>query len=139
MEHLETKIGEYAVILNDNNEFLILQFWENHNNKWHFPGGRLNEGDQSIEALKREVKEETGLDFNAHFLDYFDEILPQHGVHNVVLVFWGAATGAFKANTAEVSEMDWFPLSSAIDQVLAFIHNTLLESYASSKTKQMNS
>lgn len=60
-QHLETKIAEYAIILNSNNEFLMLQFWDNHNNTWHFPGGRLNVGDESIEALRREVTEETNL------------------------------------------------------------------------------
>ena len=83
MEHLETKIGEYAVILNDNNEFLLLQFWENHSNKWHFPGGRLEHNDESVEGLKREVKEETNLDIfdiKPFFTKVFDKKSPKYGV-----------------------------------------------------------
>jgi 8-oxo-dGTP diphosphatase len=83
MPHLETKIGEYAIILNSKKEFLLLQFWDNHNNTWHFPGGRLEVGDQSIEALKREVKEETDLDIDnikPFFTKVFDTKSPKYGV-----------------------------------------------------------
>ncbi len=83
MKHLEIKVAEYAIILNSKNEFLMLQFWDNHNSKWHFPGGRLNIGDQSVEALKREVKEETSLeifDVKPHFTKVFDAKSPKYGV-----------------------------------------------------------
>ena len=33
-----------------------------HSNAWHFPGGRLNEGEKAMEGLIREVKEETNLE-----------------------------------------------------------------------------
>ena len=29
---------------------------------WEFPGGRVNDGEQAVEALKRELKERLGLD-----------------------------------------------------------------------------
>jgi len=62
--HLQTKIGEYAIIFNSKKQFLLLQFGKNHNYTWHFPGGRLNHGEQSVEALYREVKEETNLEIH---------------------------------------------------------------------------
>lgn len=58
---MKTKIGEYAIILNSKNEFLMLQFKEPINT-WHFAGGRLDEGEEAIEGLMREVKEETNLE-----------------------------------------------------------------------------
>lgn len=61
MPHMKTKIGEYAIILNSNNEFLMLQF-KNLMNSWHFPGGRLDEGEEAVEGLIREIKEETNLE-----------------------------------------------------------------------------
>lgn len=83
MWHLITKVAEYAVIVNTSNEFLLLQFWGNHNHTWHFPGGRLNKGDQSIDGLLREIKEETNLevyDISPFFTKIFDEKSPKYGV-----------------------------------------------------------
>lgn len=56
--HLTTNIGEYAIILNEKNEFLMLQ-WPT--GEWHFPGGRVDEGEDAVEGLHREIFEETGL------------------------------------------------------------------------------
>ena len=83
MEHLQTKVAEYAIILNAKGEFLMLQFLENHKNTWHFPGGRLNVGDQSIEALKREVKEETNIEIyniTPIFTKVYDQKSPKYAV-----------------------------------------------------------
>ena len=61
MAHMKTKIGEYAIILNSKNEFLMLQI-NDPVNSWHFAGGRLDDGEEAIEGLIREVKEEINLD-----------------------------------------------------------------------------
>ena len=56
---------------------------ENHKNTCHFPGGGLNIGDQSIEALKREVKEETNVDITdikPFFTKVYDKKSPKYAV-----------------------------------------------------------
>ena len=58
MVHIVTKVAEYAIITNDENEFRMVQWGSGFNYTWHFPGGRLEEGDREIEGLKREVREE---------------------------------------------------------------------------------
>jgi 8-oxo-dGTP diphosphatase len=39
---------------------------KSHSGKWHFLGGHIEEGEQLEKAVKREVKEETGLDVDVH-------------------------------------------------------------------------
>jgi 8-oxo-dGTP diphosphatase len=34
--------------------------------EWHFPGGHIDEGEEPEEAVKREIKEETGLEVEVH-------------------------------------------------------------------------
>ncbi|OYT31779.1 hypothetical protein DRJ22_00140 [Candidatus Woesearchaeota archaeon] len=61
--HKKTKIAEYGIIIKDN-KFLMLQFSKKTNptEKWIFPGGRMNANEKPKQALKREIKEETGLE-----------------------------------------------------------------------------
>tara|TARA_Y100000034_G_scaffold103912_1_gene130041 strand:+ start:336 stop:779 length:444 start_codon:yes stop_codon:yes gene_type:complete len=49
-----------AIIYNDKNEFLILI--NNDFKKWDLPGGHIQEEEDLIAGLKREIKEETDLD-----------------------------------------------------------------------------
>lgn len=83
MAHLITKVAEYAIILNSNNEFLMVQFGEHHNFKWHFPGGRLDENEESVKGLIREIKEETNVEVSnikPIFTKYFHPEDPKYGV-----------------------------------------------------------
>ncbi len=68
MGHLTTKIAEYGIILKDN-KFLMLKFSKetSPDEKWIFPGGRLDEGEDPKKGLIREIKEETSLDVEVLF------------------------------------------------------------------------
>ena len=56
-------LGQKAFIINANKEILILkrQNSEVYNDLWDVPGGKLEEGNTLLEALTREIREETGL------------------------------------------------------------------------------
>lgn len=61
MPHLLAKIGQYAIIKNENNQILVLE--RKRSKEWSLPGGRLEANDRDpIVALRREVKEELGLE-----------------------------------------------------------------------------
>ena len=61
-------VSQAAVIIRGN-EFLILQFADSH--KWGLPGGRIDKGETGKVALKRELKEELGME-NFEFLGVAD-------------------------------------------------------------------
>lgn len=98
--------------------------------QWCLPGGHIDPFEPAREAVLREVKEETGLDFDPRFLGYFDEIIPERGIHAVVIVFAGTAMGSLNKQEDEVADIRWFSIQEARSLPLAFDHGTILDAYA---------
>jgi len=100
---------------------------------WCLPGGHIDEFEPVETAVRREVREETGLDFEpSGFLGWFDEIFPEHRFHAVVLAFCGHGSGELSGQPGEVADIGWFPLDTALTMPLAFNHNLVLQRYAAS-------
>ena len=97
--------------------------------KWCLPGGHIEPNETAQHAIIREVEEEVGLNFDAQFFGYFDEIIPEQKIHAVVLIYTGMATGQLQAQPVEVTELKWFALEDALALSLAFHHNQILEAY----------
>ena len=108
-------LGVRAVIRNENGEFLLVR--HTYAPGWHFPGGGVEKGETVLQALSKEVEQETGLHVGG---------LPKlHGVfHNShvsqndhVLVYECSVDGeaCFKNRSAEIAEMRYFGLSSLPD------------------------
>ena len=57
--YLLSQIVQTAVLLNSAGQALILRTPEG---KWQLPGGRLNEGETWDAGLRREIREETGIE-----------------------------------------------------------------------------
>jgi 8-oxo-dGTP diphosphatase len=120
-----------AVITNNKDQVLLTRRnIEPFKDQWCLPGGHVDRFERVVDAVVREAKEETGLDFTPRFLDYFDEIIPEYEIHAVVLVFTGRGSGTFTAQETEVTDMGWFSLDKARALPLAFTHNAVLDLYA---------
>ena len=97
--------------------------------QWCLPGGHIDQYETSLEAVIREVKEETGLDYQPDFFNYFDEIIPKKNIHAVVLVYCGVGKGLLNPQVDEVSDLKWFALNKTLSLDLAFKHNEIIEAF----------
>ena len=100
---------------------------------WCLPGGHIDPYEPGLDAVIREVQEETGLDFQPHFFNYFDEIFREGNVHNVVLIFYGITTGEIKIQESEVKDTRWFTFEEVRKMKLAFTHNEVIEAFVNVK------
>jgi len=119
-----------AIIKNDEDKILLTRRnVEPFKGQWCLPGGHIDENEKAFDAITREVKEETGLEFEPEFIAYFDEIVPERDWHAVVLVFAGKGTGELAAQEREVTDIGWFSMEEARSFSLAFVHNHILDEY----------
>jgi len=103
-------------------------------NYWTFPGGHIDLRETVIQAIKREVKEETGLTLiKPRFFCFDDEIFPRLGWYAVLLVFFGKAKGKIKLQEKEVKEIRWFAKKDISKIKLAFHHGQVLKKYFKNK------
>ncbi len=117
-----------AVVYNDEGKVLLtLRTVEPFKGTWCLPGGHIEEYERAETAIAREVKEETGLEFVPAFFRYFDEIFPDMGIHNCVLVFTGPGLGALNPSEDEVADTKWVTIEDALEFELAFGHREVLE------------
>lgn len=88
MENEKHIVAVTAFIKNKTGDkFLVVKRGKNeiaYPGKWAFPGGKLEKGQTILETLKREVKEEVGLEIEKckKFLDDYTFVRPDG--HNVV-------------------------------------------------------
>ncbi|KAJ1090640.1 hypothetical protein NDU88_003770 [Pleurodeles waltl] len=87
-----------AVILNEQKEVLMIQeAKEECYGRWYLPAGRMELNETIIEAMKREVQEETGLNCEARTLLAVQE----HGPSWIRFVFLSEITGGTLKTTKE--------------------------------------
>lgn len=78
-------VGCGALIINDKNETLLLRRGVKSRNQagyWSKPGGTVEFGEKIEDAIKREIKEEFGVDITLiKFLGFTNHIMKEEGQH----------------------------------------------------------
>ena len=84
---LPLRIGVGAIVLNDNNHVFVGKRKDNPIDKWQMPQGGVNEGEDYLKAMKRELHEETSIK-NIDVLKEFNEWLEYDLPKNLLGIIW---------------------------------------------------
>jgi ADP-ribose pyrophosphatase len=111
-------IGCGALIINDNNEVLLLKRTQKTRNEadfWSKPGGGVEFGEKVEDAVKREIKEELGVDIELiKFLGFTDHIIKSENQHWVAFNYLAKIISGTVQNLEpeKAEEIKWFKLDS---------------------------
>lgn len=118
-----------CIILNREGEVLLIER-KNPPHGWALPGGFVDYGESLEDAVRREIKEETGLELQSvfQFKAYSDPGRdPRH--HTVTVVFWAESDDRPKAGD-DARKCAFFPLNS-LPSPMAFDHGKIIKEFSS--------
>lgn len=97
-----------AVIEKDGKILLVQEAKENVKGKWNIPSGHLENGESVIDAVKREVKEESGYDVNVlHMLGIYESFSKEK--HYIRFNFACNSLGKISEyDKDEILDVKWF-------------------------------
>ncbi len=104
---------------------------KNERGTWEFPGGAVDYGETMADALRREIREEFGVEIRVgRLVDVVDHILPDEGQHWVSPTFeCELVSGQPRImEPGKCSAIDWFPLN-ALPENLSMITRQNLQHY----------
>ena len=110
-----------AVIINENREVLLLDHVLRPSSGWGIPGGFLERGEQPVDAVRRELYEETGIELKN--LELFQ--MRAIGGH-VEILFRAEAVGTAVVKTFEINAVGWFK-ADEIPENLSWTQKAIVE------------
>lgn len=127
-DRVRTRVSVYAIAVEDDRLLLARLSDESPvfaPGLWHLPGGGIDPGEQPVEALARELREETGLGLAAaRLLDARTYAVRRRGVSwSLTALFYAVELDAGAPTVAEVDgstdEARWIPVAELRDSMLS--------------------
>ncbi len=84
---LPMRLGVGIIVLNENNLVFVGKRKDNPEDKWQMPQGGLDEGEDFITAMRRELIEETGIK-NIKIIKEIDRMFEYELPKNLVGIIW---------------------------------------------------
>lgn len=113
----------FAIIVHSDSILLVKA---RDKDRWQLPGGRLESGESPVQAVVREVKEETGL--RARVVRLTGRYRREDGT--VARVYCAHARGRLSGARREIVAQRWFPIREAKERVGHRTRRRLVEGLA---------
>jgi ADP-ribose pyrophosphatase YjhB (NUDIX family) len=119
-----------AIITNNDNQVLLLDHVLRIGSGWGIPGGFIERAEQFEDGLRREIREETGLELeNITILQ--TRTLDRH----IEALFRATATGEALVKSREIKQVKWFTIES-IPENMSCAHKSIIRKILSSPDKK---
>ena len=112
-----------AIIENENGEILLLDHVLRPGSGWGIPGGFLGFGEQPVEAVQRELREETGLELKSLEM-YRTRTVGRH----IEIVFRAQADGVASVKSREIKALGWFKVDEMPEKMSLIQKNVIKDS-----------
>ncbi len=109
MTHARFTVTAGALIFNDKGQVLLLKHRFRAGSGWGLPGGFLEKGEQPLDALKRELREEIGMEVETAELFAARSFKKPRQVE---ILFLCHANADVKPQAMEVERAEWFSVES---------------------------
>ena len=109
LAHTRFTVTAGAVIFNDKGEVLLLKHRFRAGSGWGLPGGFMEKGEQPIDALRRELREE--IDLEVDDVEVF-AARSFRKPKQVEVLFRARANAQVKSQTVEVELAEWFAIDA---------------------------
>ena len=103
-----------VLIFDDEGRILLLEHVFRPDSGWGIPGGFLNRGEQPEEGMRRELREEVGLELDSV------ELLSTRSLHRprqIEIYFRAKAIGTPQPRSFEIKRAEWFPLDALPEEL----------------------
>lgn len=94
-------------------------------NVWEIPGGRLEIGEDPREGVKRETKEEVGLDIDVLLPFSTKSFQRDDGQMITMIIFLCKPISNKIVLSEEHSDFEWIPLSESKEKLVSFFHSDI--------------
>jgi len=98
-------VSAAAIVTNEDGKVLLLNHVLRPDSGWGYPGGFVDKGEQAEDAIRREVREETGIELDKLQLRH----IRTFGTH-IEILFVARSVGEPEVRSREIIELGWFGL-----------------------------
>jgi len=105
-------VSTAAIVTNEKYEVLLLNHVLRPYAGWGFPGGFLEKGEQAEDAVRREVREETGIE-----LEQLELYCIHTSATHIEILFSARGVGEPEVRSREIIELGWFSVDQIPDEI----------------------